>query len=250
MTTALITGATSGIGAAFAERLARDGHDLVLVARTEATLQETAVRLRGDHDVDVETLVADLADREALTRVADRVADASRPIDLLVNNAGYGSGLAFLENDVDDEERAIDVMVRAVMVLSHAAGLAMGDRGYGAIINVSSVASFLTSGTYSAAKAWVTAFSEGLAYELTPRGVVVTALCPGLTRTDFHRRAGIEVTDRTGPWLEADQVVAECLADVRRRKVVSVPGRGYKATVAMLDVLPRPLVRFLSNRGR
>lgn len=247
MTTALITGATSGIGAAFADRLAADGRDLVLVARTREALESTADRLRARHGVAVEVLPADLAVRDDVVRVAERLRDRADPVDLLVNNAGFGTGTAFLDTDLADEERAIAVMIEAVMVLSHAAGNAMRERGRGAIVNVSSVASWLTAGTYSAAKAWVTVFSEGLAGELRPHGVTVTACCPGLTRTDFHRRAGIAFTDRMGPWHEPQIVVDTCLADVRAGRVVSVPGLGYRTAGVALRHLPRAVVRRISS---
>ncbi len=250
MTIALITGATSGIGAAFADHLARDGHDLVLIARTAEILDDKATDLRARYGIRVETLTADLSDRSDVETVATRLRDASDPVDLLVNNAGFGTGKSFLESDIADEERAMAVMMNAVMVLSHAAGLAMMHRGYGAIVNVSSVAGFMSAGTYSAAKAWVTTFSESLATELTPHGVVVTALCPGLTRTDFHHRAQIDLGDRVGTWLEADRVVSDCLADVRRRKPVSIPGAQYKAVATLFDLLPRGAVRWISSRGR
>ncbi|MDO5627118.1 MAG: SDR family oxidoreductase [Mobilicoccus sp.] len=249
MTTALITGATSGIGAAFADRLAADGHDLVLVARSESTLQEKAATLRAG-GVEVEVLVADLADREAVEQVAERLRSEGSPVDLLINNAGFGTGQGFLENDIAEEERSMAVMMQAVMVLSHAAGRAMAERGHGAIINVSSVASFMYSGSYSAAKAWVTTFTEGIATELEPRGVVATALCPGLTRTDFHRRAGITGIDQAALWLQVDDVVDTCLADVRRRKVISVPGVQYKVLTSALEVMPRPLARAISRALR
>lgn len=250
MTTALITGATSGIGAAFADRLARDGHDLVLVARSAETLEQKAAALRVEHGIAVEVLPADLSDRDAVERVAERLRDEGDPVDFLLNNAGFGTSKAFLESEIAEEEHAMAVMMQAVMVLSHAAGRAMGARGRGAIVNVGSVASFMFSGTYSAAKTWVTTFTEGLATELAPRGVVVTALCPGLTHTDFHRRAGIEFMDQAALWLDVDDVVDACLADVRRGKVLSVPGLQYKAFTTMLEVVPRPLNRIISRALR
>lgn len=258
MTTALITGATSGIGAAFARELARKGHDLVLVARTRDELEAEAAALREQHGVHVEIIAADLSDRAQLELVAERLRKPQDDVDeqggthvgvdLLVNNAGFGLRESFLDDDLDAEERAVDVMIRAVLVLSHAAGRTMRTRGRGAIINVSSVAGFMSGGTYSAAKAWVTTFSESLAHELEPHGVVVTALCPGLTRTDFHRRAEMDPPELPGAlWLDADKLVHDCLADVRRHRVVSVPGASYKVITAMLDVMPRGLVRAASH---
>jgi short-subunit dehydrogenase len=241
---ALITGATSGIGLTFARRYARDGHDLVLVARDEKRLNEVADELRSTYGRQAEVLRADLSDRAQLQAVADRLADRSRPVDVLVNNAGFALNRGFLAADVADEERLLDVLCRAVLVLSHAAGLAMRDRRRGTIVNVSSVSGFVAMGTYSAAKAWVTTFSEGLWRELKPYGVHVTALCPGFTHTEFHQRASITMSRLPGiGWLDVDEVVDDCLADVRRGRVVSVPSTRYKALVLAIRHVPRAMVR-------
>lgn len=245
---ALVTGATAGIGLTFARRYARDGHDLVLVARDEARLAEVADELRSAYGRQVEVLRADLSDRDQLQTVADRLADRDRPVDVLVNNAGFGLNRAFLAGDVDDEERMLDVLCRAVLVLSHAAGLAMRERHHGTIINVSSVSGWVVMGSYSAAKAWVTTFTEGLWRELRPYGIRVTALCPGFTRTEFHQRASMNMSNLPAiGWLEADELVDACLADVRRGKVVSVPSVRYKTVVFAVRHLPRSLVRGASG---
>jgi len=237
--TALVTGATAGIGKAFARRLAAEGNDLVLVARDAVRLAEVGTDLRGRHGVAVEALPADLGDRSLLERVADRLRDAGRPVDILVNNAGFGATGPFLSRDVAEEERMLDVMVRAVLVLSRAAAPGMIARGRGAIVTVSSVAGFQPGGTYSAAKAWATAFTAGLAGELAGTGVTATALCPGFVRTEFHRRAAMDVSHLPGwAWLDADRLVADCLADVRRGRVISVPSLRYKVAVAILRHIP------------
>ena len=241
--TALVTGASAGIGHEFAVQLAARGHDLVLVARDRARLDAVAAELTSRYAVDAEVLVADLSDRTALQTVADRVADPARPVDVLVNNAGYGQRRSFLRNDLAAEEAAFDVLTRAVLVLSHAAGVAMRERGRGRIINVSSVAGFIASGSYSAAKAWVTTFSEGLASELAGTGVTVTALCPGFTNTEFQQRAGIGKPGPDFVWLDPARLVSDCLRDVEKGRVVSVPGLHYKAAVGLLRVAPRSLVR-------
>ncbi|MDN5765978.1 MAG: SDR family oxidoreductase [Humibacillus sp.] len=243
MPTALITGATSGIGHEFAVQLASRGHDLVIVARDEARLASVAQQLRADHRVEVEVLRADLSDRAQLQTVADRVADSARPIDTLVNNAGYGLKGRFIDNDMATEEALFDVLARAVLVLSHAAARAMPDRGRGTIVNVSSVAGFLATGTYSAAKSYVTVFSEGLSAELAGTGVRVTALCPGYVTTEFQQRAGLSTPGPSFLWLDTQRLVADCLADVQRGRVVSVPSLQYKAAVGLLRVVPRPLLR-------
>ena len=248
MTTSLVTGATAGIGREFAVQLAARGDDLVLVARDVPRLEALAAELRSAHGVDVEVLPADLTDRAALGAVAERVASAERPVDLLVNNAGFSLKGSFLDHDLADEEAQFDVLARAVLVLSHAAGRAMRERGHGAIVNVSSVASFIASGTYSASKSFVTVFSEGLASELAGTGVTVTALCPGFTHTEFHQRADVDMSRLPEfVWLDAPRLVRDALADVAKGKVVSVPSPLYKAAVAALRVVPRPLVRSLSR---
>lgn len=241
---ALITGASTGLGKEFAEQLAGRGHDLVLVARSRETLQAVADDLTARRGVQVEVLVADLTDRAQLGRVADRVADAGSPVDLLVNNAGFGSRRGFVRNDLEEEERAVDLMVRAVMVLSHAAGGAMRARGRGAILNVSSVAGFVVMGHYSAIKSYVTVLSEALATELAPHGVTVTVVCPGFTHTEFHDRAEMNMSMLPDAlWLEAPDVVRQALDDVARGRVVSVPSATYKGVVGTLRVVPRALSR-------
>ncbi len=248
MTTALITGASAGIGRAFACELAATGHDLVLVARSADALEELAAQLRRGHGVQVEVLPADLADRDQVQLVAQRVqAYGPGAVDLLVNNAGFGLATRFLRSDVRDEERQVEVMCRAVLVLCHAAGRAMSTRGRGQIINVSSVAAFVSLGSYSAVKAWVTTFSEGLAAELAGTGVQVMALCPGYVHTQFHERMGVRMQGVPEPlWLDSERLVRDALRDARKGKVVSVPGSAYKAVAVATGVLPRPAVRAVS----
>lgn len=241
---ALVTGATAGIGREFAEQLAAKGVDLVLVARDAERLDTVSAELRSAHGVAVEVLPADLSDREALEGVAQRLRDPARPIDLLVNNAGYSLNSRFVDSDVRAEEQLLDVLVRAVLVLSHAASTSMVGRGHGRIINVSSVAGLLASGTYAAAKSYVTTFSESLAGQLAGTGVTVTALLPGYVRTEFHERAGIDKGGRSGPfWLDATDVVRAALADAESGTVISVPSPQYKAVVGLVRHVPRALLR-------
>ncbi len=250
MPTALITGATAGIGLAFARRLAADGHSLVLVARDEQRLRRTADELAATHGVQVDVLAADLSDRAALLRVEDRVADSARPVDLLVNNAGYRLKTPFLDSAIADEEAMLRLLVVAVLRLSHAGGRAMAARGKGAIINVSSVAGFVSMGTYSAAKAWVTNFSQALSGELVGSGVSVLALCPGYTRTEFHQRGDLDVSGIPSPlWLDADAVVGTALRDLARDRVLSVPGLAYRLVAGTAGLLPRRAMRAIGARA-
>jgi short-subunit dehydrogenase len=249
--TALITGPTSGIGACFADQLARTGYDLVLVARDESRLDALAAEVERAYAVDTEVLVADLADREALAKVEQRVADPARPIDLLVNNAGFGHKRPFLENSVEDEQQMLDVLVTAVLRLTHAALGAMVARGDGAIINVSSVAGYLPRGSYSAAKAYVTSLSEWADLTYRDKGVRVMALCPGFTKTEFHER--MDVTRDSAPswmWLEADRLVAAALKDLEKGKRVSVPSKRYKAITGVVRYTPSSVLSRLQGLGR
>jgi short-subunit dehydrogenase len=230
--------------------LASDGYDLVLVARDRERLASLAAELE-QRGVRVEVIEADLGDREALAVVEQRLADPRQPIDVLVNNAGFGLGQRFVGGNLAKEQAAIDVMVTAVMRLSHAAVQPMVDRGAGAIINISSFASFLPSGTYSAAKAWVTFFTQGLASELDGSGVRAVAVCPGFVRTEFHERAAIDI-DRSSDtwWLEVDVVVDQAMDDLRDGKVLSVAGRSYRALAAGTHLVPRDVLRRFERRRR
>ena len=251
---ALVTGGTSGIGLAFARALAARGCDLVLVARDSVRLDHTAEELRAAHGIAVETQVADLAERKDVDVVARRLADAAAPVDILVNNAGKGVHARLLDADTGEHEHAINLMVRAVLVLGGAAGRAMSTRGHGVIINVASVAGLIAMGGYSAIKSWVSMYSESLSLELAGTGVHVMTLLPGWVRTEFHARAGI----RTGSiptvlWLDADRLVAECLADIERGRTRSVPSRRFKFLAWVAQHMPRPLVRratSLITKGR
>jgi uncharacterized protein len=248
MPTALITGATAGIGHAFARRLAADGHDIVLVARDRERLEAVAAQLSAQHGVRCEVLPADLADRAQVQVVADRLADESRPVDLLVNNAGFGLNKTFVRSAVEDQERMLDVLCGAVLVLTHAVVPGMVARGRGAVVNVSSVSGFTAMGTYAAAKAWVTTFSEALAVELAGTGVTSTALCPGFVRTEFHDRARMNMSGLPRrAWLDADELVEAGLRDVRRGKVVSIPTLTYTLAAGLARYAPRPLVRAASG---
>jgi len=245
MGTALITGASAGLGEEFAWQLAAAGHHLVLVARRTDRLTALAERIHNVSGVQVEVLPADLTLPDDVARVAERLAaDEPRPIGLLVNNAGLGLQHRFLNSTLEEELTALDVMVRAVLVLSHAAGRAMVGRGHGAILNVSSMAQDTAMGTYAAHKAWVRAFTESLATELAGTGVTATAVLPGLTHTEFHATAHMDESAwPRAAWLSAEQVVDAALAAVRRGDVLCVPSVKYKLASALLHAAPRRLVR-------
>jgi short-subunit dehydrogenase len=249
MPTALVTGPTAGIGLEFARQLAARGHDLVLVARDTARLDALAADLRTTYGVDTEVLTADLSDRTQLAAVEERVASTDRPVDLLVNNAGFGLKKRFLDNDVEQEQAMLDVLVVAVMRLSHAALGAMTARGSGGIINISSVAAYLRRGSYSAAKAYVNSFGAWAATEYRPRGVTVTTVCPGFVKTEFHQRMDV----RRGSgflWMDADYLVSEALKDFDKGKALSIPRLRYRAVVAASHLVPASVAQRFQNVGR
>lgn len=247
---ALVTGPTTGIGRSFALELARRGYDLVLVARSADKLAEVADEARA-LGADTEVLPADLTDRDQLATVELRVGQDERPVDLLVNNAGFGLRQGLADNDVEDEQRMLDVLVTAVMRLSHAATRSMLDRGHGGVINVSSVAGFLPRGTYAAAKAYVTQLSRWADATYRDRGVRTMALCPGFVRTSFHER--MEVGRDSAPswlWLDSDRLVRDALDDFDRGRAVSVPDVRYKVVVALAKYVPTPVLSRFQGLGR
>ena len=251
MPTALVTGATSGIGDAFARHLAAAGHRLVIVARDGERLAERRDALLSLGAPDVETIAADLTDPARREVVAERLRDPARPIDLLVNNAGSTLGTEFLQADEADLVRQVDLNAISVMVLTHAALPAMVERGHGGIINVASTAGLVPGrgSTYGAAKAFVVSLSEGLAMSLRGTGVRVQALCPGFVRTEFHQRAKIDMS-RTPGWayVDVDYLVSTSLADLRANRPLSIPGTLYKAIYFTSRLAPRPLVRRVASK--
>ena len=250
---ALVTGPTSGLGEGYARRFARDGHDLVLVARDVDRLVALSAALRAEYGVDVEVLPADLSAEAGRDAVARRLAAG---VQVLVNNAGFGTSGEFWTTDPAVLQRQLDVNVTAVMHLTRAALPAMLAAGKGTVINIASVAGLLPGrgSTYSASKAWVVFFSEGLANGLGGTGVGVHAVCPGFVRTEFHQRAGIEMSSIPGlMWLSVGDVVDESLADIAKGKSVSIPGAQYKALTTVGRLIPRGFVRAMTTgmgRGR
>jgi uncharacterized protein len=248
---ALVTGPTSGLGRLFADRLAARGYDLVLVARDEDRLKALADELGTSYGVDTEVLVADLVDRDQLRRVEHRLADDGRPVDLLVNNAGFGLKRRFLSNTVEQEQAHLDVLVTAPMRLTHAALGPMTRRHSGGIINVSSVAGLQPRGSYSAAKAYLNRFGEWAAHEYGKEGVRITTVLPGFTRTEFHAR--MDVGRDAVPkalWLDPARVVDEALADWDKGKPMSVPSKRYKLIAGVSRHVPTRVLQRFQGLGR
>ncbi|MFE1645450.1 SDR family NAD(P)-dependent oxidoreductase [Microbacterium sp. P01] len=253
MKTALITGASSGLGAEYARQLAARGADLVLVARTAATLESVAAAIEAEWGVRCEILVADLSRSADVGRVAARLADGGQPIEVLVNNAGFGLSLDFERNEIDDEVAHLAVHVEAPMRLMHAALDPMLARGSGRIINVASVAGFIPRSTYGACKAWVISFSRWANARYAADGVTVTAVCPGFVHTNFHERLGLPPGEEgVSPWmwLNAPQVVAESLRDAARGRAVSIPSLRYKVLTGLARMIPASVAARVGTRGR
>jgi uncharacterized protein len=243
---AFVTGATSGIGAAFVRRLAADGYDLVLLAKDGARLDLMANQVRSAHHVDVQTVAADLATDAGLIAAEER---ASSGIDLLVNNAGFGHRGWFGAAPLGVELATMRVHCEAVLRVSYAALPGMLERGNGGMINVASIAAFLARGTYGASKAWVVAFSESVAAELVGTGVHAMAVCPGWVRTEFHRRVGLDASNVPSfLWLEPATVVDAALRDFSRKRHVSIPTIRYRILVGATRVVPRRMAAAISSR--
>lgn len=249
MTTALITGSTAGIGAAFARRLAADGHNLVLVARNTQRLGEQATELHDRHGIEAEVLTADLATDKGIETVAARLADRKNPVDLLVNNAGFGNKGRYLNVPMADELKMLKVHCEAVLRLTSAATEAMRERGRGGVVNVASVAAFVPRGTYGASKAWVVQFTQGAAKDLAGTGVRLMALAPGFVRTEFHERAGMGTDNIPNwMWLDADKLVAAALADLARGKSLSIPDPRYKALMGLVKITPQAVLGGITSK--
>ena len=246
--TALVTGASSGIGEVMTRELANSGVSVVVVARRAERLTALA-----DQMPDVEVLAADLTTADGQQFVVDRISDTERPVDLVVNNAGFGTNGLFHELDADRLADEVELNVAALTRLSHAALSAMVPRGRGWLLNVSSVASFQPAprlAVYAATKAYVTSLTESLHEEVSGTGVHVTALCPGLTKTEFQRVSNTAQYEDQFPglaWTTPETVVRTGLGDVVANRTLSVPGIQYKAMTAAANVTPRWIRRRLSS---
>jgi short-subunit dehydrogenase len=246
---ALVTGATAGIGESFTRLLAAKGFNLVLVARDEARLHERAAGLKENFSAESVVIVADLATEAGCAKVEDYI--RANEIEVLINNAGFGINKAFTMSDLAKEEEVLKVLVRTPMRLMHVALPAMKERNSGIVINVSSVASFIAGGAYSASKAYLTVLSESLSTELSATNIKVSALCPGFTRTEFHQRGRMKMAGLPNfMWLNSDVLVAKAWKDAVSGKPVSIPGWQYKTLVGVISVVPRAIVRRLGMNLR
>lgn len=245
---AVVTGASAGIGRAFAERLARDAWDLVLVARRRERLDELAEKLRAAHDRRVDVLAADLTAPDGLRALEERIA-AEPTLELLVNNAGFGTSGPFADLDRDGEEQEVRLNVLALVRLTHAALEGFRERGHGSVVNVSSLAGFQPApynATYAATKAFVNAFTQAVHEELRGSGVRLQLLCPGFTRTEFQEVAGVRTDEVPAfAWMEPEAVVEASIEGLRRGELVVIPGAGNKVMGAVLRTLPSAAARRL-----
>jgi short-subunit dehydrogenase len=246
---ALVTGATAGIGESFTRLLASKGFNIVLVARDEVRLHERAAGLREKYGVQTFVLPADLATKSGVKSIEKYI--QSYEIEVLINNAGFGINKAFTASNLVDEQDLLNVLVRAPMRLMHVILPGMKERKSGTIINVSSVAGFIAGGTYSAAKSYLTVISESLHTELKGSGIFISALCPGFTRTEFHKRGRMKMNGLPNfMWLNADRLVAQSWKDAQANKPVSIPGWQYKVLVAIISIAPRSFVRQIGMNVR
>jgi uncharacterized protein len=239
---ALVTGATAGIGESFTRLLASKGFNIALVARDEARLHERAASLREKFGVQTYVLPADLATAQGCEAVEEYLQEFD--VEVLINNAGFGINKAFTASDLKAEQDLLDVLVRTPMRLMHVILPKMVARNSGTIINVSSVASFIAGGTYSASKSYLTVLSESLHTEVRDTNVKISALSPGFTRTEFHQRGRMKMKGLPDfMWLDSDWLVAAAWSDAQSGKAVSIPGWQYKILIALISLAPRSAVR-------
>jgi short-subunit dehydrogenase len=239
---ALVTGATAGIGESFSRLLAGNNYNIVLVARDLPRLHERADALEAKFGIKTHVIQADLATDEGCLRIEKYILE--NQIDVLINNAGFGTNKAFTMSTLEVEQQLLDVLVRTPMRLMHIALPLMKQRNNGIIINVSSVAGYIAGGTYSASKSYLTVLSESLNTELSATNVKVSALCPGFTRTEFHQRGKMSMKGLPNfLWLNPDRLVEQSWRDALKGKAVSIPGWQYKLLVLIVETMPRSIVR-------
>ena len=239
---ALVTGATAGIGESFSRLLAGNNYNIVLVARDLPRLHERAAALEARFGIKTHVIQADLATDEGCLRIEKYILE--NQIDVLINNAGFGTNKAFTMSTLEVEQQLLDVLVRTPMRLMHVALPLMKARNNGIIINVSSVAGYIAGGTYSASKSYLTVLSESLNTELSATNVKVSALCPGFTRTEFHQRGKMSMKGLPNfLWLNPDRLVEQSWRDALKGKAVSIPGWQYKLLVLIVETMPRSIVR-------
>ena len=239
---ALVTGATAGIGESFTRLLAKNNYNVVLVARDLPRLQERAQELEAKYQVQTHCIQADLSTDAGCSEVESYI--ANNQIDVLINNAGFGINKAFTFSELEEEQKLLDVLVRTPMRLMHVALPLMKQRDRGVVINVSSVASFIAGGTYSASKSYLTVLTESMHTELAGTNVKISALCPGFTRTEFHQRGRMSMKGLPNfMWLDSDELVAKAWRDALKGKAISIPGWQYQLLVFVIQRLPRSIVR-------
>lgn len=239
---ALVTGATAGIGESFTRLLAENNYNIVLVARDLPRMQDRARDLESQYKISTHVIQADLATDSGCAIVEQYI--VNNQIDVLINNAGFGINKAFTMSSLENEQQMLDVLVRTPMRLAHSVLPGMKQRNNGVIINVSSVASFIAGGTYSASKSYITVLSESLNTELAGTNVKVSALCPGFTRTEFHQRARMSMKGLPNfMWLNSDELVLKSWKDALKGKAVSIPGWQYQLLVFLIRSIPRSIVR-------
>ena len=246
---AIVTGSTAGIGESFTRVLAREGFNIVLVARDLERMKERATTLESQFNVQAAIVQADLATDDGCAKVEKYLTE--NPVEVLINNAGFGINKAFSMSDLSAEQQLLDVLVRTPMRLMHTVIPQMKARNSGSIVNVSSVAGWIAGGTYSAAKSYLTVLSESLHTELRGTGIKISALCPGFTRTEFHERGRMRMNGLPNfMWLSADRVVSQAWKENQNGKVLSVPGWQYLILSTVSRFGPRPLVRKLGMNVR
>lgn len=246
---ALVTGATAGIGESFTRLLAANNYNIVLVARDLPRLEERAAGLVSAYGVETFIIQADLSTDVGCSVVEKYISE--NEINVLINNAGFGINKAFTVSALEAEQNLLDVLVRTPMRLMHTALPGMKARNKGIIINVSSVAGFIAGGTYSASKSYLTVLTESLHTELAGSKVLVSSLCPGFTRTEFHQRGRMSMKGLpTFMWLNADKLVANAWSDALKGKAISVPGWQYKTLTFLMRYAPRPMVRRIGMNVR